>query len=80
MELDPNLVAIVTSLASIVLGIIAKKYKSQKDEFVGLWSTANDKIDQAQAIANKIIEAAKDDKITEQEFQGIISGIETIRK
>ena len=80
MELDPNLVAVITSIATILLGILAKKYKGQKDEAISLFSTANDKLDQAQAIAAKIIEAAKDEKITEAEFQGIISGIETIRK
>jgi hypothetical protein len=78
MEISPELVTLITTIATIVLGIIAKKYHGERNTAVAGLSIISDKAAKLQNVVNKIIAAQKDTAVTDDEFKGIIGAIEEL--
>ena len=76
--LDPQVVTIITTIASIVLGIIATKFKTQKNTATNALSITAKKAEQFGKIINKLIAANEDSKVTNEEFNGIVTAIKEL--
>lgn len=76
--LSPELTAILTSIISIVLGIVAAKFKSQRTSAVNAMTTVSKKADQFEHLILKMIRANEDNKVTPEEFNGIVSAIKDL--
>lgn len=78
MEISPELVTLITTIATIILGIVAKKYHGERNTAIAGLSTASDKAGKLQNVVNKIITAQNDASVSEDEFKGIVKAIEEL--
>lgn len=69
--MDVNTIAtIISSVLAIIAAVAGAKYKSGKD-------TVTDKLGVVSKLLTDVIEAAKDDKIDEVEFQKIVDDVKS---
>lgn len=76
--LDPQLTALITTILTIVIGIIAAKFKTQHSTAMNALAVTSDKADKFGKAIAKMIAANEDKEITTEEFNGIVSAFKEV--
>ena len=76
--LDPQLTSIIVTILSIVLGIVAAKFKKQHSVAMNALAITSDKADKFGKALSKMIAANEDNAITTEEFNGIVSAFKEV--
>ena len=76
--LSPELTALLTTVISIVLTIVAAKFKTQHTAAKNILSMTSKKTAQFQKVITKLIEANEDTEITTEEYNGIVSAVKEL--
>jgi predicted neutral ceramidase superfamily lipid hydrolase len=71
MELSPELITLATAIIGLISTVVAAKYGVQ-------YQKAKSKAAKIVDLINTVYDAAKDDKVTEEEFQAIVDKVKVL--